>query len=386
MINYSYWQNKKVRVCGIMTGTSLDGIDVAVCDFWIENGKKKFELVCFETFPLSNQIKFKILEICSEKILVSDISNMNYLLAKLYYNSISSLILQYSINLDTIDCIGVHGQTVWHSPIKTNFEGVDTSSTLQLFNGSALSKLISKPVVYDFRSADIALGGGGAPLVPIFDFEFFASNSENLVMLNIGGIANITNIPLGRDKNKLIAWDTGPGNILIDFSTNYFYNTNYDLGGKYSLNGNINLNLLTELKDLPFIYLKPPKSTGRELFSKEYFNHLIDKFPIPANDFIATLSYFTSFSIAENIKLFANNHSTIIASGGGVYNKAIMNGLKLELPNAIIKSSDEIGINPDAKEAICFAFLAYQFLCGFSSNIISVTGASKETILGVLAI
>lgn len=386
MINYNYWQNKKVRVCGIMTGTSLDGIDVAICDFWIAENKKHFELICFKTFEISIDIKSKILEICSQKINISDVSDLNFALVRIYQKSIESLLNDFNISINQIDCVGVHGQTIWHSPNLKTFAGLEISSTLQIFNGSALAKLLHIPVVFDFRSADIALGGGGAPLVPIFDFEFYASTAKDIIMLNIGGISNITYLPKGKDKNEVKAWDTGPGNIMIDFAANYFLDLPYDKNGEQSLKGNINFDLLIELKQNDFIYNKPPKSTGRELFSKSYFTYLIDKFHLNSNDILATFSYFTAFSIAENIRLFANENAEIIVSGGGVYNQAIMNALKIELPNAIIKTSNEIGLNSDAKEAICFAFLAYQFLCGFNSNIISVTGAKEETILGVLAL
>ncbi|MCX6148618.1 MAG: anhydro-N-acetylmuramic acid kinase [Candidatus Kapabacteria bacterium] len=386
MINCPYWQTKRTRVCGIMTGTSLDGVDVAVCDFWIINNIKHYELIAFKTFDISNQIKSKILDVCSQNILISDVSDLNFALSFLYKEAVESLLSEFSILISTIDCFGVHGQTVWHSPIPKKIAKFSVSSTLQLFNGSSFAKLINKPVIYDFRSADIALGGNGAPLIPIFDFEFFASDEEDVVFLNIGGVSNVTYLPKGKDKNKVKAWDTGPGNILIDFATNHFYNQPFDKNGEHSLNGNVNYELFDELKSISFIKTPPPKSTGRELFSKSYFESLVNKYIIEPDDFLSTFSYFTAYSIAENIRLFANRTNTIIASGGGIHNQSIMNNLKIELPNANIKTTEHLGLNPDAKEAVCFAFLAFQFLCGFKSNIISVTGASEETILGVLAL
>ncbi len=384
LIDKKKWLSKPRIVCGLMTGTSLDGIDVAFCKFSNSEKKHSFELICFNTYPFSEETKNILKEIISKNRFIDDISFIHFALSKLYADAIIDLCKKNSIELKDIDAIGMHGQTVWHQPHQLEFENLKISSTFQLGSGSSLAKLLNIPVVFDFRSADIALGGQGAPLVPIFDYNFLKSSKENLVCLNIGGISNITFLPKNCTESNVIAFDTGPGNVWIDLIAKEYFNLNYDKDGDLARQGIINSSLLNKLQSIDFIKQKPPKTTGRELFNMQTLFDLISD--EPKNDLITTITYFCAWSIAKNISLFINQVEKIIISGGGAKNKFLIELLMNELPGIIFKTSDELGINSDAKEAICFAYLAYRTLAGLPGNIMSVTGASKETILGVFAI
>jgi anhydro-N-acetylmuramic acid kinase len=288
-----------------------------------------------------------------------------------------------------IDLIGMHGQTVWHQPPvrnKLSTLNFQLPTTLQLGSAPALCSYLGIPVISDFRAADIAFGGQGAPLVPVFDREFLLENNQNVIALNIGGIANITYLPV---KGKVLAFDTGPGNVLIDGITKKLFFKDFDKSGKFASKGKLSKQLWDFLLRIEFIKIKPPKSTGREIFSGqliEFIENLISQKRIRKEDAIFTITKFTAWSIAENIRLFASPSAKIIVSGGGSKNNTLMKLLKSELKESKIIISDNIGINSDAKEAISFAYLAWRNLAGLPGNIKSVTGASKEVTLGSLTL
>lgn len=384
LINSLEWLSEPRVVCGLMTGTSLDGIDIAICSFSSAKDNHSFRLLAFNTFPFPSEVKKILKDIISRKRFIDDISLTHFALPKLFAQSITQLCQNSSIKLTEIDAIGMHGQTIWHQPQQKEIANLRISSTFQLASGSALAKLIGIPVVYDFRAADIALGGEGAPLVPIFDYNFLKSKTENTICLNIGGISNITYLPKNSNTSDIIAFDTGPGNVWIDILAKELFNLDYDENGNLARQGKVNSALINKLKEISFIKRKPPKSTGRELFNRELLFSLIKN--ISKFDAIATFTYFTAWSIAENIKSFLEPANRLIASGGGANNLFLMDLLKKELPTIDFAKSDDFGISSDAKEAICFAYLAYRTLAALPSNIKSVTGASEETILGAIAI
>lgn len=386
------WLTEPRIVCGLMSGTSLDGVDAALVRFSSDSeGKHNFELLGFLCLPYKPEIRERLLKLSGSLILseswriVSEISELNFHLSQIYSESVSELCRINNFDIDSIHLIGMHGQTVWHEPQIT----VDGrfASTLQLGNPAILAVKLNVPVVSDFRSADIALGGQGAPLIPIFDKEFLSDESIRIITLNIGGIANITLLPKSGEDKEIIAFDTGPGNILIDAFVRKHYNMDYDADGKIAENGMLIEKLFEQLKKINYIKMKHPKSTGRDLFNEELINNLLTESKIQnpeSEDIIHTLTKFTAWSIAENIRLFRNTNSKIIASGGGVKNQALMKYLSNELPNSTIITSDEIGINSEEKEAIGFAYLAFRNLAGLNGNIPSVTGASRESKLGSL--
>ncbi len=378
-LNPKIWLSKSRIICGIMSGTSLDGIDVALVRF----EKKKnfnFELINFETFNFSEEFISNLKSLITEKNYVSLISKLHFQISYEYLSAINALSKKTKISLKNIDLISIHGQTVWHDPI------AKIPNSLQIANPSVISNNLNIPVVFDFRSADIVVGGQGAPLVPIFDFHFLRHKNKNRIALNIGGISNITYLP--KDSTKIIAFDTGPGNILIDYYTQKYFNQDFDKNGGLAKKGKTNKKLLEKLMSLQFIKQSPPKSTGRELFNPKLINSLLLKSEfdnIKPLDLINTLTNYTVKSIAYNIESFTKNIDEIIVSGGGAKNKFMMQLLKENIKTKIINSS-EIGINPDAKESIAFAFLAYLNLAQIPGNIPSVTGARQKVILGNISL
>lgn len=378
-MNTNWLQNNR-KIIGVMTGTSLDAIDISIADFYIKDGFHKFSLLYYDEIPIKFGLRKKIIEISEKPVKISEISNLNYAVSYFYANSINEFIKKHNINKNEIDAVGIHGQTVWHQPEGEMFGDQNISSTLQLGNGSVLSKLLKLTVVNDFRSADIALGGHGAPLVPIFDVNFLFSGKP-LIALNIGGIANVSIITGSKDKPNVIAFDTGPGNMLIDLMMNDLFGKAYDEDGNIAAKGIIIPELYNKLMNIEYLNKKPPKSTGRELFNYNLISKFIRK-EFDKYDIINTLTNFTASSIAMNIinqKIYNGN---IYISGGGSKNKYLMNLLKQKLQNFIISETDKLGVPSDAKESLCFAYLAYRTLGGLWGNIPSVTGAKEKTVLG----
>lgn len=378
LLNTTEWLKKPRIMLGVMTGTSLDGIDIALARFFVKNQKHELEIIGCKTYKMPVSVRNQILNLIENEIRISDVSQLNFSLARLTAKKIIEFLKSINFEINEIDAIAIHGQTVWHEPSGKN------PSTMQLCSGSALAALLSKPVISDFRSADVAQKGQGAPLVPIFDYNFLSNETKNRIALNIGGIANITFLPADKDKNKVFAFDTGPGNVWIDMAMQIYFNKKYDKNGQCAKKGNLIQSLFEDLKLIPFIKQKPPKSSGRELFTKEKLQSELSNIDSKYSneDIIHTLSHFTAWSIAENIRNIFPFTDEIVVSGGGSENSFIIQKLQLELGNVKIIKSDEIGIPSDAKEALCFAYLGWRTMCAFSGNLINVTGATKELILG----
>ncbi|PKL84732.1 MAG: anhydro-N-acetylmuramic acid kinase [Ignavibacteriae bacterium HGW-Ignavibacteriae-1] len=367
-------------IAGIMSGTSLDGIDVAICDFNTESDSMEFKLLAANTFPFSNSTRQFIEQVINKEISVSLISNLSALLSELYAQSVIELCVSSGIALKNIDAIAVHGQTVWHQPVAIAMGEHSVRSTLQLIDAPLLSHRTGIKVIFDFRSADIALGGQGAPLVPIFDKAYFRNREKDVICLNIGGIANITYLPM-KPKQRIKAFDTGPGNMLIDLAMKYYFTKNFDDKGQVAESGTLKHDLLVELLSNNFIFKIPPKSTGSESFGQHFLAKIIAQHYL-AEDVVATLTHFTVESIAHNIETFCTESGNIIVSGGGSANKFMMRLLQKRLPNFETSISDEWGIHPDYKEAIAFAYLGLLNLMRLPGNLPEVTGASRRTILG----
>lgn len=376
------WLSETRTVAGVMTGTSLDGIDIALARFEFD-GRHKFEIIKTATAEIPKRFQKLASRIINEAIPVAEISKFHYALARLFAYEIKRCLGEA---LSKTDAVGIHGQTVWHQPEPVGFSGFEVASSLQLCSNSALAAELGIPVAGDFRAADISLGGQGAPLVPIFDYEYLRSEKSDVIALNIGGISNITFMPAGCGPGEVTAFDTGPGNMLIDRAAWLLLQKDYDAGGYEAGKGCIIKPLLRELMAIPFIGQKPPKTTGRELFNFALVDSLIKSYcQRPKEDILATLTAFTAKSIASNIRQFANPKAQIVVSGGGINNSFLMNLLQGELPEAWISRTDDCGIPSDHKEALCFAYLAWRTFGGLPGNMPSVTGASRETVLGTIA-
>jgi len=336
-----------------MSGTSLDGIDVAV----VEIRGKRIEPVGFRCFPYPKNIRAVLLNIQT----VAEVSRLNFQLGELYAQAILA-----TVKGKRPELIGLHGQTVYH-------EG---GNTLQIGEAAVVAERTGIPVISNFRERDIAAGGQGAPLVPFVDYRLFRHRSRTRVALNIGGIANITVIPAGADPGDVIAFDTGPGNMLIDALAPPF-----DRGGRIARSGVVQADLLAKLLRNAYFSRKPPKSAGREQFGQALAAELLAA-KRPLKDLVATVTELTAQSIADAIRPFTPRE--VIASGGGVHNRTLMDRLAALLPAVTIHTTGAFGVDPDAKEAIAFAVLAYESMRRRPANLPSATGARRPVILGKL--
>ncbi len=371
---------KKRTVIGLMSGTSLDGVDVAVVQLRGSGNQLEITVQAFESSPYPSSLRERILKNSEpESSSVSELSTLNTELAHVYAAAVKNACLRHGIELKDVDLVGSHGQTVYHDPRPT----IGPASTLQIGDSAVLSHLLGIPVVGDFRNADIALGGQGAPLVPYFDWAMFTSPDENRVLLNLGGIANITILPAGCRQEDVLAFDTGPANVVIDALMTHFNGATFDAGGNFAKKGRVDAALLSQLLAHPYFDLPAPKSTGRELFNSTYVAELAaegKKRGLSDSDIVATATELTVQSIVKAVVGAAPDR--LIVSGGGVHNDVIMSGLSEGLPRTKVDSLAQHGINPDAKEAICFAVLAYEAMNGVSTGMPSVTGASGRAFLG----
>ena len=367
-----------MRVAGIMSGTSLDGIDVAIVDI----RGKKITPVAFRSVAYPKRVREALLSVSNTVTHTSTIARLHFLLGALYADALQETCRRKRIALASIDLCGIHGQTIFHEGQPIEYLGKRVASTLQIGEAAVVAERTGIRTISNFRERDIAAGGKGAPLVPYVDYLLFRHRRINRVALNIGGIANITVIPAAAKPSDVIAFDTGPGNMIVDALV--FHKTqgrqHYDRDGRIARAAKIHPHLLEAMLGDPYFTLDPPKSTGREQFGQEFLSRLIAT-GIPADDLIATATEFTAQSIANAIQRF-EKISEVIAAGGGVHNRQIMRRLRELLPGITLTTTASHGIDPDAKEAIAFAVLAHEFVKRRPANIPSATGARHAVLLG----
>lgn len=382
------------RFIGVMTGTSCDGIDIAVVDFFPGSSLHfpTFKLIFFETTPYPSYFKEQLYKVATEPISIAHFAELHIHYAELIAKAIREILPKIPQPSPPARAIGLSGQTIWHQPNSSKYIPHCRGVTLQVGSGTALAALLQLPVVWDFRTTDVLLGGEGAPLIPIFDYAFLADVDEPTIAVNIGGIANITLLPprtTGIPKS-LIAFDTGPGNTLIDAATQQFFQLPYDPGGAIAASGAILPSLLESMQSDAFFKQNPPKSTGKEYFNWSWVQSHIEKAvkntarnPV---DIVTTLTYFTAWSIAFHIRNYTSlEKGKIYISGGGVHNSTLLRFIQELLPEYTILPTDHKQIPADAKEAIGFAYLAYLTWHSYPGNIPSVTGAEKPAVLGSIA-
>jgi anhydro-N-acetylmuramic acid kinase len=358
-----------VRVAGVMSGTSLDGIDVAIVDI----AGKRIQTVAHSTTAYLNATRQRILKLST----VADISRLNFELGALYAKAVAAACRRFNVPLESLDLIGCHGQTVYHEG------GGPHPNTLQIGEASVIAERLGVPVVSDFRTRDIAAGGQGAPLVPFADFLLFSSAKWNRVALNIGGIANITSLPRAATADRVIAFDTGPGNMIVDQLVEHMTagKQRFDRNGAIASRGHVNRPLLDVLLNDKYYQAKPPKTAGREQYGAPFVQRLLTT-GLPVEDLIATATAFTAATIAAGVKQFAPGTQEVIAAGGGTHNGQLMAQIAAFLPACRITTTAEFGIDPDAKEAIAFAILAHRTWKHQTGNLPSATGARRAVILG----
>lgn len=357
-------------VAGIMSGTSLDGIDVAIVDCG-----RALKVLGFATLPYPRKVREQILAVSNRDCHTAAISRLNFLLPKLY-----AAAFQKTPSHERAELIGCHGQTIYHEG------GGKHRNTLQIGDGCVLSELTGLPVVSDFRPRDIAAGGQGAPLIPFVDYQLFRHARRGRVALNIGGIANITAIPPGAAPADVFAFDTGPGNIVIDQLVTRFTSGKalFDKDGRRAADGTPNAAVLSHLLRALYFRRKPPKSAGREQYGDAFVQQLLSH-ELPESDVITTATAFTALSIVDQVTRFVAPRMRVddlIVSGGGARNPQIMGLLAAYLPATRVTTTTEFGIDVDAKEAIGFALLAHETWRHRPANLPSATGARRPAVLG----
>lgn len=363
---------------GLMSGTSLDGVDAALVK--IENDK--YELLKFVTYNYDYDFKQKLMRnLHDSSAKLSEICSLNFELGYKFLDAINLLLKDTEYNYSDIAFVASHGQTIFHNP---NLLRSNVPSTLQIGEPSVIAYHTNIQVVSDFRVMDIVAGGQGAPLVPMSEYLIYKDDTKDIVLQNIGGIGNLTYIPKGASIDEVIAFDTGPGNVMIDYFVNKYFNLPYDESGKIALSGNIISKFLEYLCKDEYVLKAPPKSTGRELYTKEFMEDLILKFSLDKEkkeDVVCTIAEFTAYSIAFNYQKYLKNIDLVIVNGGGSHNLYILKRLKEMLQVKVI-TGDEYGIPSDAKEAIAFAVLGHLTLSNKYGNVKSATGAKRNVILG----
>lgn len=384
-------KNKSKLCIGLLSGTSVDGIDAALLKISGSGIGTKIKLIDFKTYKYSGNTRQLILKNSDKKTSsVEGICSLNIHLGKLFANSALKIIAVNKLDSGAISFIGSHGQTIHHLSSSKNFAEHKVKSTLQIGDPSVIANLTGILTVGDFRVADCAVNGDGAPLVPYFDYILFHSKTLNRALLNIGGIANITVIPKNSNKNDVIAFDTGPGNMLIDGFSKQFFRKPFDKNGAIAKRGKVNKKLLNYLMKDKFINKYPPKSSGREQYGRDYQQKISNNFKkIDKRDFIRTVTEFTALSIYNNYRKFIKPVLTIdelIVSGGGAKNPVLIESMRKYFKGVRIKHFNLRGIDCDSKEAALFAVLANECLLGNPANMPSVTGSTKDVILGKICL
>ena len=369
---------------GLMSGTSLDGVDVVLCDITGKDEDTQIKQLNFKTYEIPEYLRDKIRKCCSRELVpVELICSLNFELGQLFAESVKKLCEESSVNLDDLAFIASHGQTIFHIP-KAFSDYIP--STLQIGEAAIIANECRTTVISNFRVMDMAVGGEGAPLVPYSEYLLYADENQAVALQNIGGIGNVTFLPKKGDFTKVIAFDTGPGNMMIDAAVQKLYGEKFDKNGEYACKGKLIPLLAEELKNHPYFALDIPKTTGRELFGEHYTYALLEKYQdYNKNDIIFTLTWFTAYSIAYHYKKYfihQYNLNKCIIAGGGAYNKCLINLIKKELPEIKILIQEDLGYSSEAKEAIAFVILGNQTYHMRPSNVPSATGARKSVILG----
>ncbi|HCT99251.1 MAG TPA: anhydro-N-acetylmuramic acid kinase [Methylococcaceae bacterium] len=357
---------------GLMSGTSLDGIDAVLVDLHDD----KIEVMAFEYLPFSSAIQHQLHQLSAPNARVSlqTFGELDTTLGLLFAKTVNALLAKTSIAPSQIKAIGSHGQTVYHAPVGP------FPFTLQIGDPNCIAQHTHITTVADFRRRDIAAGGQGAPLVPAFHRAMFASTHETRCVVNIGGIANVTVLPADNEK-PVMGFDTGPGNTLINQWIKRHLSCDYDKQGAWAKTGNVNFALVQQLKQDPYFQAPPPKSTGVDYFSLDWLDKHCQLTAYAPQTLQASLTYLTALTICEAIAAIAPDTSRILVCGGGGHNAYLMQLLRENAP-CLVHSTAEFGLHPDHVEAVAFAWLAKQTLCGKAGNLQAVTGAQSEVILG----
>jgi anhydro-N-acetylmuramic acid kinase len=378
-------------VLGLMSGTSADGIDVALARISGAPPNLNAKLLGHRAFRFPPVIRKEILRVAEQKpIMAGDLSQLNFRLGEIFAGAALAACRALGVSQEKISLIGSHGQTIFHQGQPAKFLGRATVSTLQIGEPAVIAARTRITTVGDFRPADIALGGQGAPLVPYTDYLLYRDAKLGRISLNLGGIANITVIPASAKPSQVFAFDTGPANMLIDALVGHFSNgrIHFDENAHLASQGKAKAALVNELMRDPYLKRRPPKSTGREYYGESFLQKLLKlgrKHHAKPKDLIRAATTFTALSIIDAVNRFVRpkvKTHQLIVSGGGAQNPLILAQLAAALPEMQVLRSSELGIPEDAKEAFAFTLLAYETFHRRPANLPSATGAHGPAILG----
>lgn len=379
------WEEKKMceleekRIIGLMSGTSCDSIDAGLC---VVRPDLSCELIAGINYKYPTHIREKIFQMFRGESSIKDICQMNFAIGECFANAANVLISEHG----KPDLISSHGQTVFHSPKEEKLDNVSLKSTLQIGESSVISEKTNCMVVSNFREADIAAGGEGAPLVCFADEKWFKPLKKNILVQNIGGISNVTVVSR---EHETFGFDMGLGNIMIDYCMNKFFNMPYDEDGKVAHEGTVCDDWLNLLLQDDYYLKEPPKTTGREYFSNQYIENALRYAPKDPKDIVATATALTARTIVDAYNRFIfpqMNIDEVVVGGGGAYNPELMKLIRKFLPSEIaLKTHEDYKISNNFKEVMAFALLGYCKYYGIPSNLPSCTGAKKRVVLGKIS-
>jgi anhydro-N-acetylmuramic acid kinase len=393
---------KEMIVAGVMSGTSADGINVALVRMSAGKGRARtnvahanFELLGHAEYSYPTRVRAAVLAAMNAtQASVADLARLNFLLGELYSDAVQATERQFHVKVNLVGC---HGQTLYHQGEPQRFLGRKLAATWQTGEAAVIAARVGAPVVSDFRPADLAAGGKGAPLVPFLDYLLFRDPHIGRIVQNIGGIANLTAISAGASANDVLAFDTGPGNMVIDAVTEKLFGHPFDRSGRIAASGSILSNVVDQLLQRKFFKKKPPKTAGREEFGREFVSEFFRSCgPSRKQDVVATATALTARSIADAVQRYAAPRPgskrkpafrEMILSGGGAKNFTLVSMLNSALqPLGLrLRFSDEFGLPSAAKEAVAFAVLAHETWRRRPSNIPSATGAKRAAVLGKIS-
>lgn len=380
------YRKKERLVAGLMSGTSLDGIDVALVRISGSGVASKVRQVAFQTIPFPDGLREELLAVCVKQTSdVEAVCRLNFRLGEALAAAVGGVCAGSGVALAELDIIGSHGQTVFHVP---------GDSTLQIGEAAVIAQRTGVVTVDDFRVRDVAAGGQGAPLVPYSEYILYRDPVKSRLLQNIGGIANVTLLPAGAGPGEITAFDTGPGNMVLDACMAILTGgrERFDRDGRMAGSGEVDGGMLQELLSHPYFSQPPPKTTGRETFGAEYSEGVVGKYlgqGLAAEDVMATLTAFTARSIARAYRDFVFSccrAEEAVVGGGGRLNPTLMAMLRRELPELTILTQEDLGFDGDAKEAVAFAILANETVSGLPNNLPAVTGAYRPVIMGKISL
>ena len=382
---------------GLMSGTSVDGIDAALVELEGQGTEPKVRLLAFRNLPYPPAVREKIFALFNPQTATVDkVGYMNFLLGEYFADAALAVMEAAGVDRGEVDFIASHGQTIWHAPEPDNADGYPVRCTVQIGEGAVIAERTGVPTVSDFRVADMAAGGQGAPLVPFTEYLLYRRTDATILLQNIGGIGNMTVLPAGASPEEVYAFDTGPGNMMIDAVISAATNgaEGFDRDGAAAARGKVCEELLNRLQEDGYYAQPLPKTTGRERFGQQYTAKLLSygaEHGLSFDDLAATATELTAWSIADAYQRYVlprYQAAELIAGGGGSYNPTLMSALarRLGAYGVQVRTQEDLGLNSDAKEAVAFALMGDRFVAGLPNALPSVTGARRAAVMGKLSL